>query len=349
MEASNQAGKLPPQAVVMQMATGLWIAKTIAEISRLDIPDLLQAHGASTAEALVEQHGAKADPAALERALRAVASVGIFSEDANGVFGPTPLSEVLTTDSPVSVKKMVELFCASMYDVWGGLGAAIATGENQSKAQLGMEYWDYLNANPQELEDFGAAMKSNSHASLKGVLEFCDLSGVSSIADVAGGFGHLAIALLKKYPGLRAMVVDMPSLVPIAEKEAAGEAPEVLSRLQFVGGDVFEDVPEAEVYIMKHIIHDWDDARCIQLLRHCHDRMQGDGRVICVDAVLPPMGDTGGVPAKFLDLNMLVTIPGKERTRVEWEELYKATGFTVVSVTPIHDNFGTSIVEGKKA
>ncbi len=111
---------------------------------------------------------------------------------------------------------------------------------------------------------------------------------------------------------------------------------------------MFDDVPAANVYVMKHIIRDWDDARCIQLLKNCHKKMDGDGSVICVDAVPTPMGDVGGAPAKLLDIDMLVFIPGKERTLEQWEVLYKSAGFEITSTTPLHDNFGTSIVEGKK-
>jgi O-methyltransferase domain len=100
---------------------------------------------------------------------------------------------------------------------------------------------------------------------------------------------------------------------------------------------------------MKHIIHDWDDERCIRLLRNCHQSMQGNGRVICVDAILPPLGDTSGAAAKLLDLNMMVFIPGKERTRAQWEALYRVAGLRIQSIVPLQDNFGTSIIEGVKA
>jgi len=111
---------------------------------------------------------------------------------------------------------------------------------------------------------------------------------------------------------------------------------------------MFDAVPPADVYIMKHIIHDWDDERCIRLLRNCHRSMQGDGRVICVDTVLPPMGDASSATAKLLDLHMMVLIPGKERTQAQWQALYQAAGLQIRSITPIQDNFGTSIIEGVK-
>ena len=338
----------PPEAVVMQMVMGAWVSKTISDVTRLDVPDLLGRHGPLTSVELTRDHGVDARPDFLERVLRACASVGIFTEDADGRFGPTPLSEVLTSDSEVSIKKLTEIFGASWWTVWGGLAQALKTGTPQAKNQLGMEYWDYCEANPKEMEDFGEAMKSNSQNSLRGVLEHCDLSDARKVVDVGGGFGHLVLALLHKYPDLRGALLDRPELIPIAKQNLPVEDKSVVSRMEYVGGDMFESVPAADIFIMKHIIHDWDDAGCIQLLRHCHTNMDGDGRVISVDAVLPPMGDTGGTAAKFLDIDMLVFIPGKERTRAQWDALYDAAGFKISSVTPLQDNFGTSIVEGVK-
>lgn len=333
----------------MQLVMGAWISQTISAVTRLNVPDIVHRHGPLTAGQLVDTHGVRANIDFLQRALRACASVGIFTESAEGRFGSTPMCEALTLDSPVSVKKVTEIFGGTWWKVWTGMLDALQSGQPQAKAQLGMEYWPYMQANPKEMEDFGEAMKSNSLASIAGVLEHCDLSGVKVLVDVAGGFGHLAIALLKKYPALKATVLDLPELMPIARKHAASEDASVVSRLEFTGGDMFADVPAGDVYIMKHIIHDWDDARCITLLRHCRRRMQGNGRVYCVDTVLPPMGDTGGTAAKFLDMNMLVFIPGKERTEAQWRELFDASGLELGSITPLHDNFGTSIVEARKA
>lgn len=337
-----------PQEVVMQMIVGGWVAKTLSEITALDVPDHLKKHGPLTAQQLVDRKLVKAHPEALHRALRACAAVGIFTEDAKGRYGITPLSDALTLDSPVSVKKIAEIAGQSWYDVWRELGRAIRTGKPQCPTVYGMDYWDWLKANPKEMELFGEVMKANSTASLNGVLNGYDFSGYNSIADIGGGFGHLALALLAKYPNLNATVLDMPDMVRAVKKHLPKDK-SVTDRFTFAGGDMFKDVPKAEVYIMKHIIHDWDDARCVKLLKHCVKRMQGRGRVLCVDAVLPPTGDTSGAPAKFLDLDMLVFIPGKERTLAQWKDLYKQAGLKIGKVIPLHDNFGTSIVEGIKA
>lgn len=338
----------PPQGVIMQMVMGAWVTKVIAEVTRLGVPDLVKQRGAMNAAEMVTAGGIHATPIALERVLRACASLGVFTEDATGKFGPTQLSDVLTSDSPASVKKLVEAMGGPWYRAWAELLESIVSGEPQARKVFGMEWWDYLNANPKELENFAEAMKSNSLNSLRGVLENCDFKDVEKVADIGGGFGHLAVALLEKYPTLQAAVVDVPDLIRLAKERFPVQNQAVANRLEYVGGDMFDSVPPANVYIMKHIIHDWEDEKCIQLLKNCHRSMRGDGRLICVDSVLPPMGDVTGTPAKLLDINMLVFITGTERAETQWNHLYRAAGFEIRSITPIHDNFGTSIVEGVK-
>lgn len=133
-------GSPPPEAIVMQMVMGAWVSQAISTLTRLDIPDLLKEHGSQTARALTEKLGVEAKPEFLERVLRACASVGIFREEANGRFGPTALSDTLTSTSPVSVKKLAEVFGASWWKLWGGLERAVRTGESQPMAMFGMAY-----------------------------------------------------------------------------------------------------------------------------------------------------------------------------------------------------------------
>jgi hypothetical protein len=336
--------QVPAEGVVMEMVVGGWVSAAISAIARLNIPDLLAEHGPCTAAQLAQRSPIALHPEALSRALRACASLGLFSESSDGVFGLTPLSETLTRDSKVSIKGIAQMFGASWWKVWSGFAEALQTGRSQATAQLGMEYWEYCNEHPEELLAFGEAMKANSHRSTLGLMDNVDFSTAKQVVDVAGGFGHLTIALLERYPSLRGIVIDLPKIVPLAEQQAID--PGIRERLEFRGGDMFHSVPAGDVYVMKHIIHDWDDASCLKLLRNCRSSMLGDGRVICVDAVLPPMGETGATPAKLLDLNMLVSFQGKERTREQWAALYRAAGLEIRSITPLEDNFGTSIVVG---
>jgi ubiquinone/menaquinone biosynthesis C-methylase UbiE len=348
MPAIGAVPEHPPQALIMQMAMGSLVTNVMAEATRLNIPDLVKRHGPLTAEEIIAKAGITADASALERVLRVCASVGVFSEDASGRFGQNELSDTLTTDSPVSVKKIVELFGGMIARMACEVGGTVRSGQPQFQSVYGLPFWDYLHANPRELEEFGEAMKSNSLNSLRGVLEKCDFAGASHVADVGGGFGHLALALIEKYPHLRSTVYDRPEVVHIARQHLPVKDATVAARLEYSGGDMFESVPSADVYIMKHIIHDWEDARCVRLLENCRRAMYGDGRVICVDTVLPPLGDSSGTPAKLLDIVMLTHITGKERTEQQWHAIYRAAGLRIENITPIQDNFGTSIIEGVK-
>lgn len=210
------AAPLPPQAVAMQIAMGAIITNCVNVASRLNVPDLVRRHGSMNAADIMTKGGIEADASALERVLRACASVGVFTEDSAGRFGPTEVSDVLTSDSPVSVKNIVELFAGPIARVVSELPESVKTGRPQVRRVYGMEWWDYLNANPKDLEEFAQAMKSNSLNSLRGVLQFCDFGGVSKVVDIGGGFGHLAVALLEKYPLLQATVLDVPDLIPVA-------------------------------------------------------------------------------------------------------------------------------------
>jgi O-methyltransferase domain/Dimerisation domain len=345
METSPPEGGRPPQAQVMQMMTGAWVSQTISAVTALGVPDLVQQHGALTARELAEEHHVAARPEFLERALRACASVGIFTESADGRFGPTALSEVLTSGSPVSVKRFTELIGGRWWKLFSGLSDAIRTGESQVAAQLGPPS---VRGGGRRREVFGEAMKSRVE-STRGVLAHHDFSTARTVVDVGGGFGHLALALLERYPHLRALVQDLPDVIDIARRRATAEDGSLLARLHWVGGDMFTDVPPGDCYVLKAIIHDWDDAHCLRVLGNCRARLESDGRILCVDNVLPPLGDTGCSSTKFLDMLMMVSLPGKERTESEWRSLYARAGLRVASITLVNPRSGESIIEGVTA
>jgi len=189
-------------------------------------------------------------------------------------------------------------------------------------------------------------MKSQEEA-LRGVLERVHFGAAGTVVDVGGGFGHLALAIARRYPAIRAVVLDLPPVIAMAKGEAAHEDRDLLDRVEFLGGDMFADVPPGDVYLLKKIVHDWDDASAVRVLRNCRHRLRKAGRVICVDSVLPPMGDTGASGAKLLDMLMMVTLPGKERTQGEWRALYDAAGLRLTSVTTINLRTGESLLEGR--
>jgi len=340
---------LPPHVVIMQMLTGAWITKVLSEVTRLGVPDALKEHGPLTATELTQRALVGANNDALHRALRACAALGVFSEDASGKFGPTAVSELLTRSAVGSLKKLTEVRGGLAWRIWNGLPEALQTGVPQARAQLGMDFFEYLTAHPAAMEDFGEAMKANSFNVTRGLLAHYDFSGIRKVIDVGGGFGHLLVSLLERYPNLRGVLFELPEVIVAARAQLPMRDASVGTRLEYVAGDMFrDDLPPADAFVLKMIIHDWDDARCISLLKNCCKRLDAKGRVLCIDAVLPPLGDTSDAAGKLLDVNMMLVLPGKERTRAEWEALYQKAGLEVHAIIPIPDTFGTCIVEGRK-
>ena len=337
----------PPHAILFEISFGAWTAKLLTEVVRLDVPDALVA-GPMTASELVA-HGAKANPLALHRALRACAALGIFTEDASGRFGPTRLSALLVRDAPGSLKRSLEYSGGLLWQVWSGLEAGLATGQPQARAQLGMEFFDYLAAHPAWLQTFGEALKAHSAVTNKGLLERYDFSGIRRLVDVGGAFGHLMIGVLERYPEIvRAVVFDRPETVAMAPIEVPVPDASVAARLDYVGGNMFEDVPPADAYVLKFVLHNWDDAACARLLKKISARLERGGRIICIDNVLPPLGDTSNVPGKLQDLNMMLLLPGRERTRAEWEAFYGDAGLAITAMIPVPDTFGAFVIEGRR-
>jgi hypothetical protein len=337
----------PPHAILFEMLFGAWTAKILAEVVRLDVPDAL-AHGPLTADELVREAGIRAHPVALHRALRACAALGIVTEDSVGRFGPTRLSAILTRDTPGTLKRFVEYSGGLLWKIWTGLPEGLATGASQARSQLGMDFFDYLAANPRALEEFGETLKAHSAVANQGVMERYDFTGIRTLVDVGAGYGPLTIAVLERYPAIRGVVFDLPEVIGAAPTQLPVTDDRVARRLSYVPGDMFKDVPPADAFVLKLILHDWDDASCAKILANVCARLERGGRVISIDNVLPPLGDVSDVPSKLLDVNMMLLLPGKERTRIEWETLYRAAGLEITSMIPIPDAFNMFLIEGRK-
>ena len=345
---STEIKEKPPHAQLFEMLFGAWTAKILAEVVRLNVPDALE-NGAMTADELVHRAGIRAHPVALHRALRACAALGIVSEDASGRFGPTRLSHLLTRNAQGTLKRFVEYSGGLLWKVWAGLPEGLATAKPQARAQLGSEFFEYLSTHPKSLEEFGAVVEAHSAVTNRGVLERYDFAGIRKLVDVGAGFGLLVTAVLERYAQMHGVVFDLPAVIEVAPRQAPVRDAGVARRLVYVTGDMFKEVPAADAYVLKLIFHDWDDAKCALLLSNVVARLEPGGRVIVVDTVLPPLGDTSDVPSKLLDVNMMLLLPGKERTRVEWEALYRGAGLAITAMIPIPDAFNTFVIEGRRA
>ena len=313
----------------MRMTNGYQVSQALHVAATLGISDLLD-DGPRSADELAEATQTHAPT--LYRLLRALASVGVFAEQSDGRFGSTPLAEHLQTDAPGSLRAWAMLIGqTSFWASWGHLLRSVRTGEPAFPDLHGTNVWEHRETHPEEGEIFDAAMTGLSAPVAEAIVQSYDFSGVGVLADVGGGEGGLLATILTANPTLRGVLFDLPHVVASAGSmlERAG----VADRCEVVGGSFFETAPEgADAYLLKSIIHDWDDAAAIEILHMCRAAIADTGRLLVVEPVIQP----GNEPdrAKFSDLNMLVMLGGRERTAEDFERLYAEAGFRLTSIVP---------------
>jgi hypothetical protein len=330
-----------PQQQLARLITGYWLSQAIYVAAKLELPDRLR-QGPRTADDLARETAVQPRP--LYRLLRALASVGVFAEDAEHRFGLTPLADCLRSDVPGSQWAMAVMAGEEHYAAYGELFHSVRTGGTGFEKVYGEPIFDYLASRPEQARLFDQAMVSVHGRETGAMLDAYDFSGVRVLADIGGGNGSVLTAVLRKYPSMRGILFDRPH---VAERARAGIAAAGLAdRCQVVGGNFFESVPTgAEAYLMRHIIHDWDDERSTLILRNIHTAMATAGRLLVVEGIIPP----GNEPAfgKLLDLTMLAIPGGQERTREEYQTLFRAGGFRLTRVVPTAAE--VCVIEGEKA
>jgi len=328
--------QLPPQAVLNQMITGSWVTQAIYVAAELGIADIIKSEPQTSAE-IAKRVDANAD--ALQRILRALASVGVFRETAGGKFEQTPLSELLRSDVPGSLRAWAQVAGASwQWDMLGGLLSTARTGN-----KFPWEGWEYFEQHKEDADIFNKAMTSFSASEIGPVVASYDFSGIHKLMDVAGGYGSLLAAVLKANPEMRGVLFDAPSVIEGARREI--ESSGIADRSELVGGDFFAAVPAgADAIMMKHIIHDWDDEHSLKILKICHAALQPGGKLLVIDAVILP----GNEPStgKLLDIEMLL-IGGRERTEAEFRKLFADGGFELTRI--VSTPSPVSVVEGRRA
>lgn len=334
---------VPPPMQMMQMITAYWVSQSIYAAARLGIADQLKTGPRSYLE-LATLTGAHAP--SLYRLLRALASVGVFAETEAGLFTLTPLSHCLRSDVPESVRDAsIMVGDPEHYSSWGNILHSVQTGQSGFENIYGKNVFEYYAENPEPAAVFDRAMTSFSSVEIAAVIAEFDFSGIRTLVDVAGGHGRLLLAILDANPTMQGILFDQPDVIDRAKPQVVAQA--ASNRCQWVAGNFFESVPAgADAYLMKHIIHDWDDERAIAILKRCHEAMADNGRVLLVEQVIPP----GNEPfmGKLLDVNMLVMCPGgKERTANEYRSLLEAAGFRLNRIVPTSGLM--SVVEGIKS
>jgi O-methyltransferase domain/Dimerisation domain len=309
------------------MINGYWISQIVGTLAQLEVADHLAA-GPLQCPALAELIGCGLD--ATFRLLRASVHVGLMAT--LGRFGLTPLGELLRSDVPGSMRDSAMAFTAPGHWLpWGRLTQAVRRGERQAVAALGHEFFDYLAANPEEGDAFTGAMADLSKMIASEVAQVLDTSNVGHLVDIGGASGTIVGALLEANPALRGTIFERAEVVPRAEAAIAERG--LSARCRVVAGDFFESVPEADLYILKTIVHDWDDRQSVKILGNCARALQPNGRVVLIERVVAEQGDLG--EAALFDLNMLVLLPGRERTVSQYKQLLATSGLRLDRVLQI--------------
>jgi SAM-dependent methyltransferase len=333
---------MPPFAALFQMCNAKWVSSAISVAAKLGVADHLES-GPKTAKQLADEMNVH--EMALYRLLRALTGVGVFHEGDGHLFSHTALSDLLRSNANPSLRNLEMMLIDDWYTkAWTELGWTIETGRAAPEKVFGMSLFEYFSKHPEDAVNFNGAMTDLSKGDGPAVVASYDFSRFEHIVDVGGGVGALLAAILESAPKLRGTLLDMPYVI-----ERAKKGPLLASftpRCEFVGGSFFEAVPKAaDAYIMKHIIHDWDDEHATKILKNCRRAMRPDSKLLVVDRVVGPPNQPD--QAKLFDLEMMVNPGGLERSEPEWRRLFGMSGFRLERTIPTPAP--QSILEGTPA
>jgi hypothetical protein len=317
------------------------LSRAVCTIAELGVADRIQAGQPQPIEHLAK--ASKTHEPSLYRILRFLASHSLFQETGNRHFDHTPLSAALRSDAPGSYRAGAQMF-HHLFAGWDGLHHSIQTGEPGFNKVFGMPVFNYIQAHPEMGPIFDAGMGSLNFYETTSMLDAYDFTGIHVLADIGGGNGSLLSAVLTRHPNLKGILFDLGHVVGRAKEnlKAAGLA----DRCSVIEGSFFESIPAgADSYLFRHIIHDWTDEQCTQILGHCRKAIPANGKLLIVDCVVP----AGNAPSPSIDMDMIMlTFPGgQERSEAQFRSLLKASGFELKSITPTTTMI--SVFEGKPA
>jgi ubiquinone/menaquinone biosynthesis C-methylase UbiE len=304
------------------LVNGYYVSQAICVVARLGIADQLRDGPKYVGQLAL---ATKTHARSLHRLLRLLAGLGIFAEDADGCWRLTEIAELLRSDTPGSLRATA---CSSgmTFVAFGELLHSVQTGRPGFDKAFGMPLFAYLAAHPDEAMTFDEGLAGFREQAGAAMLQVCDFSAVEQVVDVGGGTGTLLVALLAEYPALKATLLDLPHVVEQARARLAAAG--IGDRINLVGGDFFTSVPAGgDVYLLRHVIHDWNDDQAIEILRNCRRAMRKTSKLLLVESVVEP-GDQPSL-AKSYDLIMLALTGGMERTEQEYHDLLSASGFAL--------------------
>ncbi|MFJ5966526.1 methyltransferase [Streptomyces sp. NPDC093060] len=333
-------------ANLYRLAFGFIPAQMIHAAVRLRIPDLI-AGRTLTAGELAERTVTHAP--ALRRLLRGLASIGVLEEHDDG-FRLAPAGEPLRSDVPGSVRPMLmPYFHETMWASWGRLTDCVRTGQPSVETVTGGSVFDLFAADPELGAEFHAAMAVSGGAEAQALARSYDFGDVRTVVDLGGGNGALLAGILGHHPHLRGILVDTP--VGVAGAPDTLTAAGVADRCDIVAEDFFASVPDGgDRYVIKSVLHDWEDERCVTLLGNCRRVMSDTARVLIVEVVAPPVVDATTDPFLTVsDLNLMVLTHGRERTDEEFTELLRAAGLELTGIGAPLGFSGYRVIEARTA
>lgn len=315
---------MSPEEHLTRLGFGFAISQSLKAAVDLDIADRLVA-GARSAEDLAAECGVHAG--ALARVLRVLCAEGVFHEEPSGVFGLTAVGDALRAGR--GPRDFLRMLNAEPYLAFDKLSHSVRTGEPSFDVVFGLPRFTWLAQSPEAAKAFQAAMVAYGRGVNEAVADAYDFAGCSTVADIGGGHGRLLSAILARNPHLKGILFDLPSGVEEARKGVGGPLPNT----SFIAGDFFESVPAgADVYIIKKVIHDWDDEKSVAILTAVRRVLPPHGRVLLAETLVPPGNAFSTI--KLIDLTMLAITGGLERTEDEYASLFARAGLSLSRVIP---------------
>jgi ubiquinone/menaquinone biosynthesis C-methylase UbiE len=332
----------PPHVAMLQIMNGMWVSQIASAFAQLGLADFIAA-GTRHTDHLAEESGANAD--ALYRLCRAAQTIGLCREVAPHEFALTPTGETLRSQAPGSMRDLLIAETAPGHWLpWGRLTDAVRRGTHMTEETLGVSTWEYYAKNAEEGQCFARGMSNLSAIATEDVAAVYNVGEAKTVIDVGGSEGVLLRGLLRHAPEARGILFDRPEIVEYAR--AAIAASPFAGRIELVGGDFFAEVPGGgDVYLLKHILHDWPDADCERILANVHRAADPGSRLVLVEFLVPEEPQPS--PVTLMDMNMLVMLGGRERTAGEVRALLAKSGFEVERIVPTHGMF--AVIEARRA
>jgi predicted O-methyltransferase YrrM len=311
---------------ITEMMFGFAVSQIVRTAAEFSLADHL-ADGPLSAQQIAERIGSA--PATTDRWMRACAAYGLVAADEHGRFHDTELLAALRSDAPRSMRAWVMAVTnAGHWLPWLKFGETVRTGHSQAHNALGMDFFDYLEQNPAAAKEFSAGMSSGTSMWAPELAKLVDTNGVRCAVDIGGANGTLLTLLQQHNTELQGIVFDRPNIAQDAKAHVAENG--FADRTEVIGGDFFAEVPRADLYLLKFILHDWDDEHAVKILRRCREAMEPGGRIAIFEIVV---GDDGQDSIGTLfDLNMLTMVNGKERSLEEFDALLQRAGLRRTAV-----------------